>query len=127
MLLSCLFKSNPDVKATHQLEVVSEASTPTGVMNITGGNQIIKGNQITLKATCNLEGTIAWTTSNSNIAFVNNGIVYGVAAGVVNITAYLTADEDVAATHSITVLETGPGTTLTITNSGNLVIGNTDN
>ncbi|MGI6710838.1 MAG: beta strand repeat-containing protein [Bacilli bacterium] len=125
VIISAYLQSDPAVKATHQLEVVSEASSPNGIMSITGGNQIIKGEQITLKATCNLEGAITWTTSNSNIAFVNNGVVYGVAQGDVNITAYLSSDEDVSATHSIKVLETGPGSTLTITNNVNLVIGNT--
>ncbi|MDD3382668.1 MAG: Ig-like domain-containing protein, partial [Bacilli bacterium] len=125
VIISAYLQTDPSVIATHEVEVVLEGSLPTGTMTITGGNQIIKGNQITLKAECSITGTIAWSTSNSNIAFVNNGVVYGVASGTVSITAYLVSDSGVMATHNITVLESGPGTTITITNSANMVVGNT--
>lgn len=47
------------------------------------------GNSVTLKATTQGNGTVNWSSSNSNVATVNNGIVTGKSAGNVVITATL--------------------------------------
>lgn len=53
------------------------------------------GSTVALKATTQGTGTVKWSTSNSNIAVVNNGVVTAKGAGSVTITATLVNNNDV--------------------------------
>ncbi|MBO4310113.1 MAG: Ig-like domain-containing protein, partial [Lachnospiraceae bacterium] len=91
-------EGNPVKTTTEKTETfnvnVTGSSTPvpaTGV-EITGGNSVVKGQTLQLKATVVPEGanqTVTWSSSNSDIATVDstNGIVKGVSAGTTIITA----------------------------------------
>ena len=62
------------------------------------------GGHITLTASASNAATITWTSSNSNIASVSGGVVTGVAAGSVNITASATINNTLySATCAVTV------------------------
>ena len=91
--------------------------TPT--VTISGVNTVEVGEQITLTATSSVGGAIQWSSNDNNIAFVNNGVVTGVSAGVVTITAYLVSDPTVYDTKEITVTDSNPPeTNYTITITG---------
>ena len=92
---------------------------PTGVINVTGISLNKTSDILKVGGTDTLAATIApvnasnknitWTSSNTKVATVNNGVITAVSAGTTAITA-TTADKNKTATCSVTVT-----TTLTLT------------
>ena len=84
------------------------------------------GGQLTLTATVSptnaTNKNIAWTSSNTNYATVQDGIVTGVAKGTATITASSTTDSSKKATCTITVEESTSGWSL-VTNASSLKAG----
>jgi hypothetical protein len=109
--------------ATDQVLVTVNTQIPT-VAPISGSNTVCEG------ATLNLTNTTSggtWSSSNTNIATVNNsGVVSGILAGSVNITYTFTDANGCSnsAVKSITVNPT-PNATITVTGSLNICPGQT--
>lgn len=76
-------------------------------VSITGEGTVAVGSTITLAATTSPEGvSVVWSSGDGAIASINGaGVVTGVAAGTVTITARLAVDGTVSATKEITVTE----------------------
>ncbi|HHU55588.1 MAG TPA: SpoIID/LytB domain-containing protein [Acholeplasmataceae bacterium] len=68
---------------------------------ITGDSELRVGESITLIT--NTEDEVIWTSSNPEIASVENGVVTGVAEGVAEITAQKVANKNNFATYQVTV------------------------
>ena len=68
--------------------VTSGGSDPQPAISIDGDNVLQVGGTVELTATLtNLEGEVAWTSSDDNVATVAGGVVTGVAMGTATITA----------------------------------------
>ena len=94
---------------TEKYEVtVVAASKPTGI-SISGNSSVERFKSIDLKATLEPAGAnadIIWTSSNEEIAEVDDGTVTGVTAGEVTITATTDVDgKKLSATKKVTVTE----------------------
>lgn len=48
---------------------------------------VARGKTLTLRATATPAATVTWRSGNTSVATVSNGVVRGVKAGTVNITA----------------------------------------
>lgn len=76
------------VKATCTVTV--SAIAPSSITLNKSSAEIIKGATVTIKATIapsNADQTVTWTSSDSGVATVSNGVVKGIKAGTVTITA----------------------------------------
>ena len=85
-------------------------STPVAVSGVALNKKVATvnvGKKVTVKATvtpANADNkTLAWTSSNTKIATVSNGVVKGVKAGRVIITAKTTDGSNISATCTVTV------------------------
>ena len=93
------------------LTPIFEQIIPIEEITITSGTKyLLKNNELNLSVTYNPENTnvtkdIIWTSSNSDVATVNNGKVTGISRGTVTITATSKYDENTKATFDITVYE----------------------
>jgi len=70
-----------------------------------GPNLVDKDAQITLTAITSIIGNILWESSDTNVALVNNGQIYGVAAGTATITAYFEDGIDIRSSMDVTVID----------------------
>ena len=93
---------------TEKYEVTVVAAKPTGI-SISGNSSVERFKSIDLKATLEPAGAnadIIWTSSNEEIAEVDDGTVTGVTAGEVTITATTDVDgKKLSATKKVTVTE----------------------
>ncbi|MBR5285694.1 MAG: hypothetical protein IKU30_02240 [Clostridia bacterium] len=96
---------------------------------ISGAEEITAGGQTTLTATflyndepSQLPATWEWTTSDENVATVENGVVSGIGAGNAVITAKLTQNPHVQATFNIAVGETPAAPYVAFTSVGNTTL-----
>lgn len=91
------------VSATLQVEVVIKPISVT----ISGETTIDEGQSTTLSAEVSpsnaTDKTVTWTSSNTNVATVNNGTITGKTAGVTVITATANGDNSVYAQVTVTV------------------------
>ncbi len=96
-----------DITATHAVTVKASATPPATTITISGDSEVIVDQSITLTATTSPTQTVIWSSSDEAIATVNSdGVVTGVAAGEITITA--TADDGTKDTHNIEVLALTP-------------------
>ena len=114
--------------ATYTITVSNPAVHTTGLSLDKTNATIVVGNTITLVATktpANSEDGITWSSSNSSIASVSNGVVRGVKEGTATITA---SSNNIKATCTITVAaQTVNVTGVTLNkNSLDLLVGGTD-
>ena len=98
-------------------------STPVAVSGVALDKKVATvnvGKKVTVKATvtpANADNkTLAWTSSNTKIATVSNGVVKGVKAGRVIITAKTTDGSNISATCTVTVRQSVSKITLSKTN-----------
>ena len=80
--------------------------TPTSLSISPSATSLSAGATARLTVTANPAGAssaVTWTSSNSNVASVNNGVVTGISAGTATITATSTKDSSVKATTTINV------------------------
>lgn len=73
-------------------------------VRISGDDVVVKDSTITLTATCTPSGSVNWSTNNSSVATVSDGVVSGVAVGKATIMATLTTDGSVYDTKVVTVV-----------------------
>ena len=85
--------------------IIRVITHPYPMISISGPNQVNKDSSITLTASANISGDILWESSDFNIAIVNNGQVYGIAAGAVTITAYFADNIYNRSSINITVID----------------------
>lgn len=87
-------------------------TTPSISLNQTTAS-VVAGNTITLTATTQNAGSasVSWSSSNTNIATVSNGVVTGVATGTATITASIEVSE-ITYSASCNVTVTSGGTTI---------------
>ncbi len=81
-------------------------------VTISGANTVTVGETITLTATitpAGALGTIEWTSSNTEVATVEDGVVTGISAGDVTITATVSGT-NISATYSVSVTSAVEGT-----------------
>ena len=119
-------KSDPSVFSTYIILVMSPNSDET--ISISGFNELLVSKNITLTATCSVEGSISWVSGDKNIATVSSsGIVTGISAGVVDIIAFLTSDPTLITSYEIEVFEDQNNLTqsIIITNASNVALGET--
>ncbi|WP_113923014.1 LamG-like jellyroll fold domain-containing protein [Cognataquiflexum aquatile] len=125
-------KSVPTVTLTVEFGLNSSLQIPTNTVSVTGISvspttaSIQAGSTQQLSATIlpsnSTNKTVVWTTSNANVATVNSsGLVSGVAAGTVTITAR-SEDGNLTATASVTITQNTPNLSITsfvLINAGN--------
>ena len=111
--------SNTITTISNQKTVVISGGTPipptvavTGVtLNQNEAQMTVGGETLTLTATVNPEGatdkSVTWSTSDANVATVDNGVVTAVAAGTATITV-TTTDGSFTATCAVTVAAPEP-------------------
>lgn len=128
VVITATLSTDSNVKGVFNLTVVAGDSA---TITISGSNQVNKNENITLQANASVSGAITWSSSNTNVAIVNNGIVYGVAKGTAIITAALAENTSVNATISITVVDPSEGgggeepTSIAITGVSSVNVGKT--
>lgn len=82
----------------------SYSGNPTSITLTPSATSIAVGAKATIKATVDKgSSSVTWTSSNTNVATVNNGTVTGIGTGTTVITATSTADTSVKASVTITV------------------------
>lgn len=114
--------------ATKKIEVYKNTTTiPVSSVSITGASETTLGNTITLTANITPSNatnkTVNWTSSNNNIATVNNGVVTPKSTGTVTITAEC---DEKTATKPITVKSSIVSvTSITLTGSNSVNVGST--
>ena len=98
------------VSATDNIAVAANSNTLVTEVKINGSNEVAVGGSLILSAVVNptsaTNTNVIWSSSDSSIATVNNGIVSGIKAGTVKITA---TSEDAAKKAdyiTITVIDT---------------------
>lgn len=103
-------------------------STPVAVSGVALNKKVATvnvGKKVTVKATvtpANADNkTLVWTSSNTKIATVSNGVVKGVKAGRVIITAKTTDDSNISATCTVTVKQ--PVTRISLSKKATLYTG----
>ena len=99
-------------------EITIEVKAPAlESLEITGENTVMTGNTVQLTATANpaaAETELTWTSNNTDVLTVDeNGVVTGVAEGDATVTAK-DKTTGVEATHTVTVKEHVPLTSLTV-------------
>lgn len=128
VVITATLSTDSNVKGVFNLTVVPGGSA---TITISGSNQVNKNDTITLSATASVSGAIIWSSSNVNVAIVNNGNVYGVAKGTAIITAALAENTSVNATINITVIDPSEGgsgeepTSIAITGVSGVNVGKT--
>ena len=105
---SHIYNRKHDTKTEKYEVTVVAAPKPTGI-SISGDSSVERFESINLKATLEPAGAnadIIWTSSNEEIAEVDDGTVKGVTAGEVTITATTDVDgKKISATKKVTVTE----------------------
>lgn len=103
-------------------------STPVAVSGVALNKKVVTinvGKTVTVKATvtpANADNkTLVWTSSNTKIATVSNGVVKGVKAGRVIITAKTTDDSNISATCTVTVKQ--PVTRISLSKKATMYTG----
>lgn len=103
-------------------------STPVAVSGVALDKKVATvnvGKKVTVKATvtpANADNkTLVWTSSNTKIATVSNGVVKGVKAGRVIITAKTTDDSNISATCTVTVKQ--PVTRISLSKKATMYTG----
>lgn len=103
-------------------------STPVAVSGVALNKKVATvnvGKKVTVKATvtpANADNkTLAWTSSNTKIATVSNGVVKGVKAGRVIITAKTTDGSNISATCTVTVKQ--PVTSISLSKKATMFTG----
>lgn len=103
-------------------------STPVAVSSVALNKKVATvnvGKTVTVKATvtpANADNkTLVWTSSNTKIATVSNGVVKGVKAGRVIITAKTTDDSNISATCTVTVKQ--PVTRISLSKKATMYTG----
>lgn len=103
-------------------------STPVAVSGVTLNKKVATvnvGKKVTVKATvtpANADNkTLAWTSSNTKIATVSNGVVKGVKAGRAIITAKTTDGSNISATCTVTVKQ--PVTRISLSKKATMYTG----
>lgn len=103
-------------------------STPVAVSGVALDKKVATvnvGKKVTVKATvtpANADNkTLAWTSSNTKIATVSNGVVKGVKAGRVIITAKTTDGSNISATCTVTVKQ--PVTSISLSKKATMYTG----
>lgn len=103
-------------------------STPVAVSGVALDKKVVTinvGKTVTVKATvtpANADNkTLVWTSSNTKIATVSNGVVKGVKAGRVIITAKTTDDSNISATCTVTVKQ--PVTSISLSKKATMYTG----
>lgn len=103
-------------------------STPVAVSGVALDKKVATinvGKTVTVKATvtpANADNkTLVWTSSNTKIATVSNGVVKGVKAGRVIITAKTTDDSNISATCTVTVKQ--PVTRISLSKKATMYTG----
>lgn len=103
-------------------------STPVAVSGVALNRKVATvnvGKKVTVKATvtpANADNkTLVWTSSNTKIATVSNGVVKGVKAGRVIITAKTTDDSNISATCTVTVKQ--PVTRISLSKKATMYTG----
>ena len=105
-------------------------STPVAVSGVALNKKVATinvGKTVTVKATVTpanaANKTLAWTSSNTKIATVSNGVVKGVKAGRVVITAKTTDGSNISATCTVTVKQ--PVTSISLSKKATMYTGKT--
>ena len=103
-------------------------STPVAVSGVALNKKVATinvGKTVTVKATVTpanaANKTLAWTSSNTKIATVSNGVVKGVKAGRVVITAKTTDGSNISATCTVTVKQ--PVTSISLSKKATMYTG----
>ncbi|MGI6710247.1 MAG: beta strand repeat-containing protein [Bacilli bacterium] len=134
VVITATLATNPSVTATFNITVIAGGSA---TISISGSTSVNKNSTISLTASASVNGTpvsgtIQWSSSDVNIAIVNNGQVYGVEAGTAIITAALADNTSVYSTISIQVIDPNSGggggdepTSLAITGVSGVNVGST--
>ena len=112
-------KSDINIKDTLEITVKSAS------ISISGNTSVIVGNSITLTATVlppTMTQAVTWSSSDSTIATVENGVVKGLKAGLVIITARSVSSSTLVAEHKVFVNEA----TATLTCTPNIIWSKVD-
>lgn len=119
--------TNPEPTNTEPSSTPSP-STPVAVSGVALDKKVATinvGKTVTVKATVTpanaANKTLAWTSSNTKIATVSNGVVKGVKAGRVVITAKTTDGSNISATCTVTVKQ--PVTSISLSKKATMYTG----
>lgn len=119
--------TNPEPTNTEPSSTPSP-STPVAVSGVALNKKVATinvGKTVTVKATVTpanaANKTLAWTSSNTKIATVSNGVVKGVKAGRVVITAKTTDGSNISATCTVTVKQ--PVTSISLSKKATMYTG----
>lgn len=121
-------KPNPSSTTPTVTSSTPSPSTPVAVSGVALNKKVATinvGKKVTVKATvtpANADNkTLAWTSSNTKIATVSNGVVKGVKAGRVIITAKTTDGSNISATCTVTVKQ--PVTRISLSKKATMYTG----
>lgn len=121
-------KTNPSSTTPTVTSSTPSPSTPVAVSGVALDKKVATinvGRTVTVKATvtpANADNkTLAWTSSNTKIATVSNGVVKGVKAGRVIITAKTTDGSNISATCTVTVKQ--PVTSISLSKKATMYTG----
>lgn len=121
-------KPNPSSTTPTVTSSTPSPSTPVAVSGVALDKKVATvnvGKKVTVKATvtpANADNkTLAWTSSNTKIATVLNGVVKGVKAGRVIITAKTTDGSNISATCTVTVKQ--PVTSISLSKKATMYTG----
>ena len=121
-------KPNPSSTTPTVTSSTPSPSTPVAVSGVALDKKVATvnvGKKVTVKATVtpvNADNkTLAWTSSNTKIATVSNGVVKGVKAGRVIITAKTTDGSNISATCTVTVKQ--PVTSISLSKKATMYTG----
>jgi uncharacterized protein YjdB len=126
--ISAMANDGSGVTATHAMSVSDEAILVTEI-SVTGAGSVDIGNSVALSAEVTpanaSDTTLTWSSSDPAVATVDStGLVLGVSAGVVAITASANDSSGVSGAHGFTVTELPiVVTNLEITGPGSLEVG----
>ena len=120
--------NNTEPSSTTPTVTSSTPSTPVAVSGVALNKKVATvnvGKKVTVKATvtpANADNkTLAWTSSNTKIATVSNGVVKGVKAGRVIITAKTTDGSNISAKCTVTVKQ--PVTRISLSKKATMYTG----
>lgn len=121
-------KPNPSSTTPTVTSSTPSPSTPVAVSGVALDKKVATvnvGKKVTVKATvtpANADNkTLAWASSNTKIATVSNGVVKGVKAGRVIITAKTTDGSNISATCTVTVKQ--PVTSISLSKKATMYTG----
>lgn len=121
-------KPNPSSTTPTVTSSTPSPSTPVAVSGVALNKKVATvnvGKKVTVKATvtpANADNkTLVWTSSNTKIATVSNGVVKGVKAGRVIITAKTTDGSNISATCTVTVKQ--PVTRISLSKKATMYTG----